>query len=142
MTPKYSIEELYLLFEYYQQYIEKINEYTTFPPTKKNFCGFCGISSNIYDLWRESDDLERADIMEKIDDYITNQMLILAQLGKIKEVTTIFRSKAENKMIEAQAPIVVEHKTELDLDEIQKQVQAMKSGKPIIEIEKIEGENQ
>ena len=131
LTPKYSVEELYLVFEYYQQYIEKINDYTIFPPTQKNFCGFIGISTATYDNYRESDEADRREIMAKIDNYITDAQLALAQAGKIKEVSTIYRTKAENKMIEAQAPIVFKNEMKVDLDAMMSQVRALKSGQAI-----------
>lgn len=131
LTPQYSVEELYLVFEYYQQYIEKINEYAVFPPTQKNFCGFIGISTVTYNNYRESDEADRREIMEKIDNYITDSQLALAQTGKIKEVSTIYRTKAENKMIEAQAPIVFKNEMKVDLDEMMSQVKALKSGQPL-----------
>jgi len=129
--PQYSTEELMIAFEYYQQYIEKINEYEVFAPTQKNFCGLLGISSNQYNLWRESDETERRDIMNQIDDYITDMSLALAQAGKIREVTTIYRTKAENKMVEASAPIIHRSELKVDLDDMLSQVQALKSGKAI-----------
>lgn len=131
LTPQYSVEELYLVFEYYQRYIEKINEYAVFPPTQKNFCGFIGISTVTYNNYRESDEADRREIMEKIDNYITDSQLALAQTGKIKEVSTIYRTKAENKMIEAQAPIVFKNEMKVDLDEMMSQVKALKSGQPL-----------
>lgn len=140
-TPKYSTEELQVAFEYYQQYIEKINEVTVFAPTKKNFCGLLGISSNVYDLYRESDEAEKREIMAQIDDYITDMALQLAQMGKIREVTTIYRTKAENKMVEASAPIVHRSELKVDLDDMLSQVQALKSGKqPIVLEQNSEGE--
>lgn len=128
---KYSTAELELAFEYYQQYIEKINGRCTFPPTQKNFCGLLGISSNQYNLWRESDEAERREIMQRIDDYITDMSLALAQAGQIKEVTTIFRSKAENKMVEASAPIVHITEKHVNLDNMMAQVKALQEGRPI-----------
>lgn len=128
---KYSTAELELAFEYYQQYIEKINGRCTFPPTQKNFCGLLGISSNQYNLWRESDETERREIMQRIDDYITDMSLALAQAGQIKEVTTIFRSKAENKMVEASAPIVHITEKHVNLDNMMAQVKALQEGRPI-----------
>lgn len=49
LSPKYNNTELAILFDYYKQFIEKINELQTFLPTKKNFCSFIGISSSQYD---------------------------------------------------------------------------------------------
>lgn len=129
--PKYSTEELALAFEYYQLYIEKINEVTVFAPSQKNFCGLLGISSSQYNLWRESEETERREIMNQVDDYITDMSLQLAQMGKIREVTTIYRTKAENKMVEASAPIIHRSEVKVDLDDMLSQVQALKSGRPI-----------
>lgn len=96
-SPKYSNTELAILFDYYKQFIEEINKIQKFLPTKKNFCGFAGISSNQYDSWRRSEDSERAEIMQMIDDYITDLMLTASQNGEVKEISTIYRTKAEHR---------------------------------------------
>lgn len=134
-SPKYSNTELAMLFDYYKQFIEKINEIQNFVPTKKNFCSFAGISSGQYDRWRQSDDSERAEIMQMIDDFITDLMLTASQNGEIKEITTIFRSKAEHGLIEAVAPIVIEHKKETNINAIRKQIEAINKGKSLQPIE-------
>ena len=130
-SPKYSNTELAILFEYYQQFIKKINEVQTFLPTKKNFCGFAGISSVTYDNYKQSEDSERREIMQKIDDYITDIMLTSAQNGDLKEISTIFRSKAEHGMVEANNPIVIEHKSQTDINSIMKQIEAVNQGKSL-----------
>lgn len=135
VPPKYSNTELGILFDYYKQYIEQINKIQTFLPTKKNFCSFAGISSYTYDNYMQSDDTERREIMQMIDDYITDINLTSAQNGEIKEVTTIFRSKAEHGLVEATAPVVIEHKSETNMDTILKQIQAVNQGKSLKTIE-------
>ena len=50
-VPRYSVEELSIIFEYYQQFMIAINKYTKFIPTKRNFCAFCGISTAVYNNW-------------------------------------------------------------------------------------------
>lgn len=135
VPPKYSNTELGILFDYYKQYIEQINKIQTFLPTKKNFCSFAGISSYTYDNYMQSDDAERREIMQIIDDYITDINLTSAQNGEIKEVTTIFRSKAEHGLVEATAPVVIEHKSETNMDTILKQIQAVNQGKSLKAIE-------
>lgn len=135
VPPKYSNTELGILFDYYKQYIEQINKIQTFLPTKKNFCSFAGISSYTYDNYMQSDDTERREIMQIIDDYITDINLTSAQNGEIKEVTTIFRSKAEHGLVEATAPVVIEHKSETNMDTILKQIQAVNQGKSLKAIE-------
>lgn len=135
ISPKYSTTELAILFDYYKQFIERINEEQTYLPSKKNFCSFAGISSTQYDNWRQSDDAERREIMQMIDDYITDIMLTSAQDGKVREISTIYRTKAEHGMVEAQAPIVFEHKSAANMNEIMKQIEAVKQGKSLKAIE-------
>lgn len=96
-VPKYSNIELGILFDYYKQFISQINKVQTYLPTKKNFCSFAGISSNTYNRYIQSEDSERREIMQMIDDYITDLQLTSAQNGEIKEISTIFRSKAEHR---------------------------------------------
>ena len=135
LSPKYSNTELAIVFEYYQKFIEKINEVQRFLPTKKNFCGFAGISSKTYDNWRQSEDSERQEIMQKIDDYITDILLTSAQDGDVKEISTIYRTKAEHGMVEANSPIIIEHKSQADINSIMKQIEAVNQGKSLKAIE-------
>lgn len=135
LSPKYNNTELAILFDYYKQFIEKINELQTFLPTKKNFCSFIGISSSQYDRWRQSDDSERREIMQMIDDYITDLQLTASQNGEVKEITTIYRTKAEHGMVEATAPVVIEHKTEANIDKIKAQIEALNKGRSLETIE-------
>lgn len=131
VPPKYSNTELGILFDYYKQFIEQINKVQTYLPTKKNFCSFAGISSKTYDHYMQSDDAERREIMQMIDDYITDITLTSAQNGEIKEITTIFRAKAEHGIIEQTAPVVIEHRSETNINEIMKQISAVNQGKSL-----------
>jgi len=133
-SPKYSNEELWILFNYYQEFVLKINENTTYIPSKNNFCAFAGISSATYDAYMQSADAERRDIMQKIDDYITDTMFRLSQKGELKEITTMFLGKTQHHMVEASAPVVIQHETKTDTNEIMKQIQAVNQGKSLIEL--------
>lgn len=135
VAPKYSNVELGILFNYYKQFIEQINKVQTYLPTKKNFCSFAGISSNTYDRYIQAEDTERREIMQIIDDYITDLQLSLAQNGEVKEITTIFRSKAEHGLVEQTAPVVIEHRSETNMDTILKQIKAVNQGKSLKTIE-------
>lgn len=134
-SPKYNNTELAILFDYYKQFIEKINETQNFLPSKKNFCSFIGISSNQYDRWRQSEDSERTEIMQIIDDYITDLMLTASQNGEVREISTIYRTKSEHGMVEATAPVVIEHKSETNLKDIKRQIEAINAGKSLQMIE-------
>ena len=135
VSPKYSNTEIAILFDYYKQFIKEINKIQTYLPTKKNFCSFIGISSHQYDRWRQSDDIERVEIMQMVDDYITDLQLTSAQNGDVKEISTIYRTKAEHGMVEAQAPIVIEHKSEANINDIIRQIEAVNQGKSLKTIE-------
>ena len=131
ISPKYNATELAMVFDYYKQFIEKINEIQTFLPTKKNFCSFIGISSATYDNYKQSDDAEKREVVQMIDDYITDLQLTASQNGEVKEITTIFRTKAEHGMVEASAPVVIQHKSEVNFDKIQAQIDAVNRGRSI-----------
>lgn len=135
LSPKYNNTELVILFDYYKQFIQKINEKQRYLPTKNDFCSFVGISSTQYDNWKQSDDTERRDIMQKIDDYIVDLTLTSAQNGDVKEISSIYRTKAEHGMVEAQAPIVIQHKAQANLEDIRKQIEAVNQGKSLKTIE-------
>ena len=131
ISPKYNNTELELLFKYYQEFILKVNEIQSYRPTKQDFCAFAGITTQVYNNWLKSDDDERREIMQRIEDYITDIMLTEAQNGEIKEITTMFRAKTEHGYVEAQAPVVIEHKSEIDMDKMKKQLEAIEQGKSL-----------
>lgn len=135
VSPKYNNTELAILFDYYKQFIGQINKVQMYLPTKKNFCSFIGISSATYDNYRQSDDSERREIMQMIDDYITDLQLTSAQNGEVREISTIYRTKAEHGMVEATAPVVIEHKSETSVNDIMKQIEAINKGKSLKTIE-------
>ncbi|MFQ8989159.1 MAG: hypothetical protein ACLR6T_10830, partial [Intestinibacter sp.] len=45
--------------------------------------------------------------------------------------TTMFRAKTEHGYVEAQAPVVIEHKSEIDMDKMKKQLEAIEQGKSL-----------
>ena len=141
LSPKYSTTELAILFDYYKQFIQQINEKTSYIPTKEDFCSFSGISTNVYNRWKQSEDAERREIMQKIDDYLVDIHLSMAQRGDIKEISTIFRAKSEFGMVEAQAPTVVKHEMESDMKQILANIDAINSGKSLKTIEGVKGED-
>ncbi|MFQ8989160.1 MAG: hypothetical protein ACLR6T_10835, partial [Intestinibacter sp.] len=79
ISPKYNNTELELLFKYYQEFILKVNEIQSYRPTKQDFCAFAGITTQVYNNWLKSDDDERREIMQRVEDYITDIMLTEAQ---------------------------------------------------------------
>lgn len=124
-----------MMFEYYRNFVAEINTVTRYVPTKKNFCAFANMSSATYDNYLIEGDAQRIETMKMIDDYITDISLTLAQNHEVDNVTTIFRSKTEHKMVEATAPIVVKTEHEINLNEIKQQINALKAGKSLKTIE-------
>lgn len=118
ILPKYTAEQMLIMFEAFRKMMIKINEKITYAPTKKMFCSFIGISTTTYAKYLNQGDAEMREVMLQIDDYVTDMQLSLAQNGQIKEITTIFRSKSEHGMAEAQAPQVVKHEYDLDVEKI------------------------
>ncbi len=141
ISPKYNNTELSILFDYYKQFIQEINKKTSYIPTKEDFCSFAGVSTTTYNNWKQSEDAERREIMQKIDDYLVDIHLSMAQRGDIREISTIFRAKSEFGMVEAQAPQRVEYGVTADMKQIMKNIDAINSGKSLKAIELEEGED-
>lgn len=134
-NPKYSADELRIIFDYYREALIAINRKYKYPPSKENFCAFAGMSTATYNKYLTSPNEEMQELMLMIDDYIRENMLTSAQIGETREVTTIFRGKTAHGLVEAQSPIVVEHRSETDMTQITKMIEAVKAGKSLKSIE-------
>lgn len=132
---KYTAEELNIVFESYRQAIIAINKKVKYPPSKENFCAFADISTATYNNYLMSNDESLQELMLKIDDYIRENMLTSAQVGEIKEITTMFRGKTAHGLVEAVAPITIEHRSETDMNKISAMIQQLKQGKSLKTIE-------
>lgn len=138
---KYTAEELNIVFEYYRQAIVQINKNVKYPPSKGSFCAFADISTCTYNNYLMSPDESMQDVIMRINDYLTDTTLTSAQLKEIDNITTMFISKAEFGMVEAQSPIVVEHRSETDMNKISAMIQQLKQGKSLKTIELKERED-
>ena len=127
----YTSYELAEALNIYIEMIEKINIICKFPPSKGSFCALLGISRVTYDNYMV--DPEKIDIMGIIDDYITTSILTSAQLGELREISSMFTLKSQHGFVEASAPVVIEHKKETNIDEINAQLKALKKNKVIEE---------
>lgn len=132
---KYTAEQLQIIFDYYREALVQINKKFKYPPSKENFCAFAGISTVTYNQYLICADEAKQEVMLLIDDYIRENMLTSAQIGETKEITTMFRGKTAHGMVEASAPIVIEHKTETDISKINSMIEAIKAGKSLKTIE-------
>lgn len=127
----YTSYELGEALNIYMEMIAKINTICKFPPSKGSFCALLGISRKTYDNYMV--DPDKIDIMGIIDDYITTSVLTSAQLGELREISSMFTLKSQHGFVEASAPVVIEHKKEVPIDDIQKQLQALKRDGTIID---------
>lgn len=130
-NPKYSADQLRIIFDYYREALVVINKKYKYPPSKENFCAFAGMSTSTYNKYLTSPNEEMQELMLMIDDYIRENMLTSAQIGETKEITTMFRGKTAHGMVEAQSPIVVEHRSEIDTSQINRMIEAVKQGRSL-----------
>lgn len=128
----YTPYELGEALNIYMDMVATINKVCKFPPSKGSFCALLGISRTTYDNYMV--DPDRRDIMGIIDDYITTSVLTSAQLGELREISSMFTLKTQHGFVEAKTPIVIEHKKTTDFDEINAQLEALKKDN-IIEAE-------
>ena len=113
----------------YIDMIAEINKICKFPPSKGSFCALLGITRKTYDNYLC--DPDKVDVMGLIDDYITTSVLTSAQLRELDSITSMFSLKSQHGFVEAQAPMVIEHKKTTDIDTINAQLQALKGNKII-----------
>lgn len=127
----YSPKELMIVYQAYQQVVEKINKFTLFIPSKKNFCAFAGFSTNTFDNYLQSPDEEKRNVAKMIDDYISDLMLDSSVMRKTDASTSIFRAKAEHGMAEAVNPQVVHHTGQVNLDQVFSRIEQIKKGEVV-----------
>lgn len=128
-TKGYTAYELGEALNIYIDMIAEINKVCKFPPSKGSFCALLGITRKTYDNYMC--DPEKIDIMGLIDDYITTTTLTSAQLRELDSITTMFSLKSQHGFVEAQAPMIIEHKKTTDIDTINEQLKALKNDKII-----------
>lgn len=133
-TPKYTAEELSMVFDYYSKSMVEINKYkkTRFIPSKPSFCLFAGITTTTYDHYlNDVTDRRKREVMQCIDEYIRDMQLQSGAQGKSNAIVSIFRTKAEHGMYEAQAPKNANLELNVDISTIRNQLNAVQSGKSL-----------
>lgn len=121
----FTPQELAAAFNIYIDMIDKINNFTKFPPNKGTFCQMLGISRATYDNYLQ--DPEKVEIMRIIDDYISTAILTSAQTGELREISSMFTLKSSHGFVEANAPVVIEHKSNTNIDDIRNKIETMKN---------------
>ena len=122
----YSAKELFIVFECYKVMVDKINQYTLFVPSLKNFCAFAGFSLNTFKNHLQSPDDEKRNIAQMIDDYISDVAMDSAKMRRTDASITQFEMKSVHGMVEANAPIQVQHTTMVNLDKIRERLNEIK----------------
>ena len=85
-----------------------------------------GISKPTYNNYRRDEDEQMRTVIEMIEAYFVDLNLTLAQKGKLKERSTLFRLKTTHSLVEADKPFEVEREESKSIEEITKQIsQAM-----------------
>ena len=61
--PKYTAEQMQIVFDYYREALVKVNQKFKYPPSKENFCAFAGISTATYNQYLISPDEAKQEVM-------------------------------------------------------------------------------
>lgn len=113
VEPKYTAEKLAIVWDLFYDMVMKINmEIGDFIPNITTFCEFAGITTVTFNNYKSSPDENMRIIMQKIDDACFNANVTLAQNGKLKERTTLYRMKSEQKRAEAEQPQIHIHSSD------------------------------
>lgn len=128
--PIYNAEKLSIVFDYYCDILAEVNDRIgDFPSSLTSFCKLAGITLNTLKSYKNSSDYNMRVIAEKIYDQIGDENITMAQLGRAREKSTIFKMKAQNELIEKVQPNVnINIKApEVDLDRINERLEMYKN---------------
>ena len=132
----YTPQEIMLGFNLYLEMINKINEIKKFPPTVESFSIFMGISRTTYNNWLV--DPDKREVMDYIHSYLLGVLATGGLMGEVREISAMYLQKTMGK-VEAQQQIVVKHEKVIDVDDINRQLDALKRGNVIdAEFEEVE----
>lgn len=132
---KYSSEELSIAFEVFKSITADISAKNyKHTPTKQNFCAFIGISTVTFDNYRTSDDLELVEVVNRIDDYLTDVQLTMAQNNILNPTVTLFRTKVEHNYIEPTEAVRQVAETNTDRKSIEDRLRGL-TGDDVIDVE-------
>ena len=137
--PKYTAEKLGIVWDLYNHILCEVNmEIGEILPTLSNFCRFAGITLTTFKSYKNSPDEGMRVVVEKISDLCFDTQVTMAQIGAVKERSTIYRMKAEQERVEKETPAIHIHQENVDLGEIAnrlKEIKQFNSKKNAIEVE-------
>ncbi len=127
--PAYSAEQIAMAFDYYMDIITNINVHIgNYPTSLTTFCKFLGISMTTLRNYRNSEDMDMRNIVEKIYDQIGEENLTMSQMGVAKEKSTLFRLKTQNEIVEKATPNVnITYKATIDKDALENKLDKYKA---------------
>lgn len=127
--PTYSAEQIAMAFDYYMDIITNINVHIgNYPTSLTTFCKFLGISMATLRNYRNSEDMDMRNIIEKIYDQIGEENLTMSQMGVAKEKSTLFRLKTQNEIVEKATPNVnITYKTTINKDDLENKLDKYKA---------------
>lgn len=127
VEPEYSAEKVGIIWQLYEEMIVRINAELgiLMVPNLSGFCTFAGVRLSTFKKWRNSYDEGMRIVVEKIEDSCFDSNVMLAQMGELKERSTVYRMKSEQERIEKETPEVHIHTEKVDLDEIRKRMKQL-----------------
>lgn len=142
VEPEYSAEKLGIVWQLYEEMIGKVNaKIGILVPNLSSFCAFAGIRLATFKRYKSSVDESMRIVVEKIEDGCFDSNVMLAQMGYVKERSTVYRMKSEQERVEKEAPQVHIHKDVTDLNAIRNRLNEIKGfGEKKKRIEAIETE--
>lgn len=127
VEPMYSAEKLGIIWQLYEEMIGKINaEIGMVVPNLSHFCSFAGIRVSTFKSFKNSPDEDMRVVAEKIEDGCYDSNVTLAQMGYLKERTTVYRMKSEQEKVEREQPVVHIHSEGVNLTQINQRINQLK----------------
>ena len=125
---QYSSIELMITFEVFKSITSDMTlSNPKHFPSKQAFCTFIGVSTSTYDRWKLRDDMELVEMVGRIDDYLTDIQLTMAQNGLINPGATMFRMKTEHGYIEPKDFIAITNEIITDTSDIRQRFLSVKN---------------
>ena len=124
---RYSATELAIAFEVYKSITADLTLHKPkHTPSIQNFCAFIGISTATYESYKQRDEPDLVDLIQKIDDYIVDTNLTNGSLGIINPGMAMFRAKTEHGYVEQKEQISITNQVAVDRNDIAQRLKQVK----------------
>lgn len=144
VEPMYSPEKLGIVWQLYEEMVGKVSsQIGMIIPNLSSFCSFAGIRLSTFKSYKKSLDEDFRIVVEKIEDGCYDSNLTLAQMGYIKERSTVYRMKSEQERVEKEMPDIHIHEgNNINLGDIRSRLDELKGfneKKRVVEGEIVDG---